>query len=345
MKSLPKLLGLFVCSSLLVISSAAFADQGTVVLVGGQVLSGDIQQVVKGEYLIIKLSTGEVRAVAWADIGSFNFGGSVTVGGSGGSANPPPPPPPAPVYTPAPAPPPTVVYAPPPPPPSYAAPPPPPYAPPPTFEPAWTLGVRVGSMSPGGYIIGGDSGSSDYNIYSTSRSQKMSTLASSGWMFEGDVGYHFSPAWTFYGFWEHGELGRGDLNGSAGSGPSTNAIGIGFNANTSPRGAVGFYFDIGAAYRWMTLEDVSTVDDGSGNAVSSSNKITLQGFDPLRIGLGMSINVGSKFRLDPHVYASAGYFTRYTGGDCPSGCSFSEKGLDTGLHTMAGFAVSGRWDL
>jgi hypothetical protein len=154
-------------------------------------------------------------------------------------------------------------------------------------------------------------------------------------MFEGDVGYHFSPAWTFYGFWEHGELGRGDFNGTASSGPSTNAIGIGF----------GFYFDIGAAYRWMTLEDVTTVDDGSGGAVSSSDKITLQGFDPIRVGLGMSINVGRKFRLDPHVYASAGYFTRYTGGDCPSGCSFSEKGLDTGVHTMVGFAVAGRWDL
>ncbi|MGZ3418814.1 MAG: hypothetical protein ACXVEE_13160 [Polyangiales bacterium] len=342
MKSLLRLL---VCSSLLVpslfVSSSAFAEQGSVVLVGGQVLSGDIQQVVKGEYLIIKLSTGEVRAVAWADIGSFNFGGSVSVGGGGGSATPPPPPPP-PVYQPAP-PPPTVVYAPPPPPPSYVPPPPPP-APPPTFEPAWNLGVRVGSMQPGGYLLGSGSDSSS-SFYSTKPSVKMTDLASTGWMFEADVGYHFSPAWTFYFFWEHGELGRGDLNGAASSGPSTNALGIGFNANTSPHGAVGFYFDIGASYRWMQIPSVATATDGNGVTATTDEKTTVQGFDPIRIGLGMSINVGRKFRLDPHVFASAGYFTKYTDSSCPNGCSFSDKNADTGLHTFAGFAVSGRWDL
>jgi hypothetical protein len=199
-------------------------------------------------------------------------------------------------------------------------------------------------MSPGGDLVGSSSLSS-YSSYATNT--KLSTVASSGWMFEGDVGYHFSPAWTFYGFWEHGELGRGDLNGAASSGPSTNAIGIGFNANTSPRGAVGFYFDIGAAYRWMTLSGPDgAIDNGDGTVTNTGgDKITVQGFDPIRIGLGMSINIGSKFRLDPHVYASAGYFTKYTGGDCPSGCNFSDKGYDTGVHTMTGFAVSGRWDL
>ena len=323
------LLGFLVCSSLLLVGSSAMADQGSVVLVGGQVLAGDIQQVVKGEYLIIKLSTGEVRAVAWADIGSFAFGGSVSVGGGGGTATPPPPPPPPPVYQP---PPPPTVYAPPPPPPSYANAPPPPLPRPP-FEPAFVLGVRVGSMSPSSDLVGNESNSNDAFGNRTPNNQ-LKGYASTGWMFEGDVGYHFSPAWTFYFFWEHGELGRGTVNGYASSGTSTNALGIGFNANTNPHGPLGFYFDVGAGYRWMKVPGFSPTDS-VGNVLQNDDTSTLQGFDYLRIGLGASINFG-KFRLDPHIYASVGSFNKYTNSsDCPERLHLQREGASTAASTAS----------
>ena len=68
-------------------SSAAVAEPGQVVLVGGQVVTGDLQKVVKGDYIIIVLPNGDVKAIAWADIQSFGFSG-----GGAAEATPPPAP-------------------------------------------------------------------------------------------------------------------------------------------------------------------------------------------------------------------------------------------------------------
>lgn len=304
-------------------SAGASADPGTVVLTSGEVIAGDIQQVVKGEYLIVKLPTGEVKAIAWAQIGSFNFGGSVQVG-----APPAPQPPPPPVYAPAPQPPPTV-YTPPPPPPAYAPPPAPPPPPPPEFQPAWMLGVRLGSMSAGGYLTGdADNGG-----------VKLDEVVGPGWSIEGDLGYHFSPSWTLYGFWEHGQLGKRAVNESASRDPMTNALGLGINANTSPGGPVGFLFDIAAGYRWLQVPLLSrTADGGIG-----MNDHVVQGVMPLRLGLGLSIVPARKFRIDLLGNVSAGTFTRRSGGDCPDGCSLSDP--EQGTYTFVGFTAGGRWDL
>lgn len=310
------------------ISAIAAADEGQVVLVGGQVVVGDIQQVVKGDYVLIKLPNGELKAIAWADIQWFRFGGMAD---GGWSAEPPP----APVYRPAP---PMVVYAPPaepwyPPPPP---PPPPPLRPP--FVPAVTLGVRVGTMVVGGDAYGHDHDHDAWDHHDGPRLH-MSDIASWGWLFEGDLGYHFSPSWTVYGFWEHGELDHGSLNEGSGH---TNAVGIGVNANVTPFSPAGFYFDVGASYRWM---EVSGVTVGAATPIATGGTTELSGFDFLRAAVGVSLTMSRKFRLDPHLYTSYGTFTSYRGSGCPGGCSLDHQGFELGTHVVGGIAVTGRWDL
>ncbi len=299
-------------------SADASADPGTVVLTTGEVIAGDIQQVVKGEYLIVKLPSGEVKAIAWTQIGSFNIGGSVSIG-----APPAPQPPPPPVYAPAPQPqpPPPAVYTPPPPPPAYAPPPPPQPPPPPEFQPAWMLGLRLGSMTPGG----------DRNTGTALRD-----VVAPGWLIEGNLGYHFSPSWTIYGFWEHGQLGKRAQSEGASNAPTTNAIGVGMNANTSPRGPVGFLFDIGVGYRWMSVP--------TQTGVGQYESFVHQGIMPLRLGLGLSVVPTRKFRIDLLATVSAGTFDRASGDTvCPDGCDLEDE--QTATHTFAGFTVGGRWDL
>src|SRR3954469_5020850 len=75
-------------------SGLARAEQGTIVLTTGEVLTGDISEVVNGDHIVIKLASGEVRAVAWIALSSLQIGAGGTIQ-IGGGAPPPPPPPPA----------------------------------------------------------------------------------------------------------------------------------------------------------------------------------------------------------------------------------------------------------
>ena len=248
--------------ALLLSSSAAVAEPGQVVLVGGQVVTGDLQKVVKGDYIIIVLPNGDVKAIAWADIQSFGFAG----GGAAEATAPP-----APVYVGTPF---VPYYVPPPPPPPRVR-----------FVPAWTIGARVGTMAVGGHVYGGDdyyyAHDHDHSDVGEGPRLRMDDIASWGWMVEGDLGYHFSPAWSVYGFWEHGELGNGDLN--VGSRAHTNAVGVGVRATTTPLDVFGFYFDAGASYRWMDFSNPSVGGAGSGT------RANVEGIDFLRLSLGVSI--------------------------------------------------------
>ncbi len=313
----------------LLATAVASADQGSVVLVSGQVLVGEVQQVSTGEYIVLKLPTGEVKAIAWAQIGSFQIGAA----GSVSTGNPTAPPPPT--YTP----PPPTVYAPTPPPPSYynAPPPPPPPPPRPAFNPAFQLGAKFGSLAPSGSLS--DSGDSTFGS-----DVPMSNFAKAGWAFEGNLGIHFSPAWTFYGFWEYGALGRGSANANAADSSSLNTIGLGLNATTSPRGPVGFLADISLGYRWFNFSQTTTTfNPATLESTSTTGRVIAEGIVPLRIALGMTITLNEKARLDLAGQLSVGSFSRAKGAACPDGCDIdSDK---RGTHVTTGLTAGIRWDL
>lgn len=316
----------------LLASAVASADQGSVVLVSGQVLVGEVQQVATGEYIVIKLPTGEVKAIAWAQIGSFQIGAS----GSVSTGNPTAPTPP-PTYTP---PPPTYTTPPPPPPSYYNAPPPPPPPPPrPAFNPAFQLGAKLGSIAPSGTL----SDSGDSSSFATS-DVPMSNVSKAGWAFEGNVGIHFSPAWTFYGFWEYGAVGRGSANSNAADASTLNTLGLGLNATTSPRGPVGFLADISLGYRWFNFSQTTTVfNPQTLEATSATNRIIAEGFVPLRIALGMTISLTEKTRIDLAGQLSVGTFSRFKGAACPDGCDIDSA--MRGTHVTTGLTAGIRWDL
>lgn len=230
-------------------------------------------------------------------------------------------------------PPPPTVYSQPPPPPAYAS---TPYLPPPrpAFQPAFMLGVRFGQLNPGG-DIGKDANSGS--------SIEMSQYATSGWSFEGDLGLHLSPAWTFYGFWEYGRLGRADTTRQPDQ-PTTNAVGIGLNANTSPNSPVGFVFDIALGYRWMALSQSVSALDATGNVVTAKENFVLSGVMPLRVGLGLAIAPTRKMRIDLMGQFALGTFSQQTGGSaCPNGCELTDSQQSS--HYFAGLTAGARWDL
>jgi hypothetical protein len=305
-------------------ASAAHAEQGTVVLTSGEVLSGDITEVVNGDHIVIKLSTGEVRAVAWVALSTLQIGAGGTIQ-IGGGAPPPPPPPPG-------QPPPPVVYAPAPPPPTYGYPPPPQPEPPPRFVPRFTLGARVGTLTPGGSLVGGQPLGQDI---------KLTDYVRSGLGLEGDVGFHFSPSWTVYGFWELGLFAKGSTVGNPTETPVSNFIGIGVNANTSPRGPIGFFVDIAAGYRWLGF---------SVERNGTTQRFTYAGFEPLRLGLGIAIVANQSFRLHVMAQASGGYFSSSAGGQDASTCTTSSNcnnipSDSRAMHTFSGLTVGGQFDL
>jgi hypothetical protein len=346
------LAGALVAATLLS-SSFASAEPGTIVLTDGTSIGGDIIEMVTGDHLAIKLPNGTVKTVAWSQLASLQVGASGTIVIGGGTPTPPP----QPVPPPEPVPPPPVVYTPPPPPVVYAPPPPqpvpeyiePPPPPPPRFTPAWTVGGRIGSISPGkdGQLIGAS------NNGSGGDNTPVKSYVGSGISLEGDLGYHFSPAWTFYGFWEHGFLGRGELNGGVSNDSSSNFVGIGMQANTNPEGPLGFYFDVGLGYRWLTFSYMNATAAGQTNAPTSSGsegRVTFGGFEALRLGIGAALVVNPQFRLDMMITGSAGYFSRFDDSNSP--CSSSG---DTScgkipsdrraIHSFTGLTVSAHWDL
>jgi hypothetical protein len=348
-------------AALFATSLASAGENGTIVLTDGSSIAGEIIEMVQGDHLALRLPNGEIRTVQWAQLASLQVGASGSVVIGPGTPAPPPPqpiPPPAPVVEtppPPPPPPPPVVYAPPPPqvtPTYYAAPPPPP---PERFMPRWSFGGRIGPMWTGsgknGQLIGATHDGADGN------NTPESSYVSSGVALEGDIGYHFSPAWTFYGFWEHGFLGRGDVNGGAQGNTSSDFVGLGFNANTNPHGPLGFYFDVAAGWRWLSvyapsaggtpsITNASPNGDGSG----PESRFTFSGFEPLRIGIGASIVVDPTFRLDLVVANSVGYFSHVEG---DATCPVTNDGTACGtipserraLHSFWSFTVAGHWDL
>ena len=310
------------------IATPARAESGTIVLTTGEVLTGDVTEVVANDHVLVKLPNGEVRVVAWIAIGTLQIGagGSVVVHGESvpprpePQAQPPPPPP--------------IVYAAPPPPPTYDVGPPPP-PPRPAFRPRFQLGARFGTLMPGGNLVGSSSLVGNTQI-------PLTDYVHPGAAFEADVGLHFSPAWTFYGFWELGQLAKGGRNADAPDTASSNFVGVGFLANTNPRGPLGLLFDIGAGYRWVSFPIASSAGGDWGRA-------TFGGFEPLRVGIGLAIAVGSEAHIDVMAIGSAGSFSSVSAPAGSDACTVSSNHCttipDRGTHSFGGLSVALHVDL
>jgi hypothetical protein len=308
-------------------------EVGTVTIPGvtgaDGILSGTIQEVVPGDHLTLKLPNGELKTLKWAELLQLQISGKIVIGGGGTTVSPAPAP-----TTPAPT---TVVIA--PPPPNYAppAPPAPIYTAPPAYdhsddEPAprkefkdrWALGLRLNFLSPGqetSFVKDGPS---------------MKDSVGSGTAFEGSLGYRFGPAWTLYGAFEYGKFRGGKAGGD---GATSSVLALGMRANTNPEG-LGFYFDIGLGYRWLTLKNTQV----QGIAQDASTQFS--GVDLLRLGIGLSLASSQHVSWNLGLTGAAGSFSKLEesgcsmGGDCKS---IPEE--RRGTYAFGGLALGGQFDL
>jgi hypothetical protein len=206
--------------------------------------------------------------------------------GQGQRASPPPgvyePPPPGYYYGP--------VYEPPPPPkPKHRAP-----------KTAFWLGGRLGYFVPFGNLL------LEYNAATKDWDQaKWSHYASSGMMFEGDIGARFSRRYNVFLLWEHASLDGGSAkpdpiagstvtSGPNQAGTDYHAIGLRFSSDAD---RVGFLTEIDLGFRRFH----ATWEDGTKLEMSEA---------PLefRIGLGADIRVAPMFSLSPMITLGAGAF-------------------------------------
>jgi len=344
------LLAASAASITLALAAVASADPATVVLPGGEEVTGEIADIVVGDHVALKLPNGTMKTIPWGSLVNVQIGGTIVIGGAPAPTAPTTAaPPPAPIVI---APPPPA--APPPPPPMIAPPPPAPHysapaaIPAPRFHPEWTLGGRLGIVS-----IGKDSALIGDPNKDANGAVMMRDYAKGGLSVEADLGYHFSPSWTIYGFWEHGFLAKGDANQSASKNPSTDFVGLGMNANTNPDG-VGFYFDVGLGYRWMSVPygggDVVPLGASGSYFGSAEGTARFRGFEALRLALGISIVSSPTTRWDLAVSGSAGRFTNI---DDDSRVCAAVAGNDCkkipddkqGMHAFGGLTLSAHFGL
>lgn len=308
---------------------------------GTDILSGTITQVIPGESLTLKLPNGELKTLKWSELLQLQVSGKIVIGP--GAAAP----------APTPAPPTTVVIA--PPPPKYAPPPPAPvYTPPPAdtsdeehptphkhFRDRWALGLGLRFVSPGQQTAFVKDGPS------------MKDYLGGGTALETSLGYRFGPSWTMYGFFEYGRFRAGNSNAGGDQSISSTAVGLGMRANTNPDGAIGFFFDIGAGYRWLTLPysgDASRVD-GNGVTMMREGKTQFGGVEMLRLGLGLAVVASKHVSWNVAFTSSLGSFSKAK--DSNGACMGGGAGHDCstipedrrGSFAFAGIAIGGQFDL
>lgn len=292
------------------------------------VLSGTITELVPGDHLTLKLPNGELKTLKWGELLQLQVSGKIVIGaGAPAPAHPPPPPS-------------TVVIS--PPPPKYMPPPPPApvYAPPPDesepehvaprdeFKERWTLGLGLSLMSP-----------NDRAMF-TKNGTALRDVIGGGTGFEASLGYRFSPSWTTYGFYEYSRF-RTVAQTSDASAHSSLA-GLGLRANTNPDGPLGFFFDFGIGYRWLTLSGMPQSD------ASTTSDVQFSGWEYLRLGAGLSLNSSKHVRWHVALVGSAGSFSKMKSG---SGCMGSQGSCEEipeesrGSYGFGGVALGGQFDL
>jgi hypothetical protein len=320
-------------AALVLVSSLAFAgENGTLILTNGEVLSGEIVAVHQGDHVVIKLGTGEVKAVAWAQIGTLQVGAGFVIGN--GQVQPQPQP--QPTYQPQPQPQPT--YQPQPayqPQPTYQPQPPP--APRRRVEvwmPRFELGARLMSVTSGGDILGDSTQGTSL--------LKVDEVIGSGMGIQLDAGFHLLPAWSLYGFWEHDQYGRGSGNpGGAGKAGTGNVVGVGLRWNSAPHHPVGILVDAAVGGRWINF----SMPTGSG--VASPDEATAVGGE-FRLAAGLSIGSNAHFRIEPALYFTAGGYSsfNYDNSNCPPGdtCSTIDPSQRGSYYTV-GLQIGAHFDL
>lgn len=326
-------------AALVLVSALSFAgENGTIILTDGEILSGEIVAVHQGDHVQIRLGTGEVRAVAWAQIGTLKVGagGAIIIGGQ-----PTPQPQPQPTYQP---PPPQPTYQPPPPQPTYQPPPPQPvYQPAPAprrvamFVPRFELGARIMSVKSGGDIIGqsqsaGIVGGGDLTV---------DQVIGTGAGIEIDAGFHVLPAWSLYGYFEHDTYSRGSRNNdAAGRTGSGNVLGVGVRWNSAPHHPVGMLVDLAVAARWISFGLPNADQSGYYNATALGGEV--------RGAIGLSIGTDPHFRLEPALYGTVGGYSSFDDGSCGAYADSYCTSLDEsqrGTYWTAGLQLGAHFDL
>jgi len=215
------------------------------------------------------------------------------------------------------------------------------YEPPPPPEPrhiapktAFWAGARVGWFVPFGNVWADGTRLSEFLVELDG--VPWSDYASSGLMFEIDVGARISRNYNVFALWERGELGAGsaeDARGGGQVGGDTDFWGVGLRAS-SDADKVGFITEIAIGYRRAR----ALWEDGS----------QLQFMDAIdaRIGLGADIRLSPTFTISPLATIGVGGFGEVQD-VTPNGLSSSRTNTDDQGDSHAWFTlqVGGHFDI
>jgi hypothetical protein len=227
--------------------------------------------------------------------------------------------------------------------PAYPAAPPPRHVRYREFIPTFELGGKLLTISTGGDMVN--------SYYADGTSLSTSDVAGGGLGFQADVGFHFHPQLSVYGFWEHDFLGRGNYNkstaqdGSSGFDPDGNVVGVGMRWNSAPHHPIGFLLDVGFGYRWMDFP-IATNGDANYNGAQSYAHGSASGGE-VRFGIGMSIGPNPHMRIEPAFNFALGSYSSFsTDASCPAGsnCSFLDY-TQRGSYWTAGVSIGAHFDL
>jgi hypothetical protein len=153
------------------------------------------------------------------------------------------------------------------------------------------------------------------------------TVSAAGLAYALEVSLRLSHHWIIGVDLEHAQLGHGDLTSVANisdSNASTTLLGasVAFVGNTE---RPSIYAEIGAAVRWLTLNETDAAGTTTSTAYDSGE---------LTLGLGVWIPVGPAVRLLPEATLGLGAF------DPPDGASGSAQG-----HTFVMLGLAGYYGL
>lgn len=161
---------------------------------------------------------------------------------------------------------------------------------------AFWLGGRIGWFVPFGNVYARGMQDGNFIVF---EGVPWSDYASSGPMFELDLGARLGRNYNLFALWERAELGAGDaLNDVSGgqTGGDTDFFGVGLRAS-SDADAVGFVTELALGYRRAR----AVWEDGTELQFTGG---ILEG----RIGLGADIRLSPSFSLSPLATLGVGSF-------------------------------------